>query len=68
MLKERGERRKAVDPRSSPVESMRRALVPSRVLEEVQLMVVLRVPPLARSDDLRDNFLSLRREVLLLDL
>jgi hypothetical protein len=43
---------------------MRRALIPTRVLEQVQLMIILGVPPRAGWNDLRDDFLSLWREVL----
>ena len=46
---------------------VRRALIPTRVLEQVQLMIILSVPPRAGWDDLRDDLLSLWREILCLD-
>ena len=46
---------------------VRRALIPTRVLEQVQLMIILSVPPPAGWDNLRDDLLSLWREVLCLD-
>ena len=50
-----------------PMQLMRRALIPTRVLEQVQLVIIFSVPPRAGWDDLRDDLLSLGREVLCLD-
>lgn len=46
---------------------VRRTLIPTRVLEQVQLMIILGVPPRAGWNDFRDDLLSLWREILCLD-
>jgi len=38
---------------------MRRAIIPSRVIIQILLMVILRIPPLARLQDLRRNLTAL---------
>jgi hypothetical protein len=44
------------------------ALIPGRVLEQVQLMIVLRVPPGPCLHNLGDDFAAIGGEVLCLDL
>ena len=51
-----------------PVQLVSRALVPARVLEQVLLMVVLRVPPCPCCDDIRHDLCPDRVEMLLLHL
>lgn len=46
---------------------MRRALIPARVLEQIQLMVSFCVPPLTSRYDLCDDLCSFGVKVLLLD-
>ena len=49
-----------------PVKFMGWTLVSARVLEEVQLVIVLGVPPLTGSYNLGDNFLAYDDEKLML--
>jgi hypothetical protein len=44
------------------------ALVPAGILEEIELVVILGVPPLRDGNDLRDNLLAFGCEILGLDL
>lgn len=50
-----------VDMQHLPVQPMRGALIPARVLEEVELMVILSVPPGVEGDDLGHNLLACRQ-------
>lgn len=50
------------------MQAMGGALVSCRILEEVELVVVLRIPPLARSRNLSGDLLANGCKVLLLDL
>ncbi len=43
---------------------MGRALVPAWILEQVQLMILLRVPPRTRLENLRDNRFPFGSKVL----
>ena len=47
----------------SPPETMSRTLVSILVLEQIQLVVVLRVPPRSSLDDLRHDIFALGREM-----
>lgn len=42
----------------SPVKAMSRALVASRILVQILLVIFLRIPPRARSYNLSDNLLA----------
>jgi hypothetical protein len=55
-------------PAPLPMQPMRRALVPTRVLEQIQLVIILRIVPLRRLQNLGDDLLAFGREVLRLDL
>ncbi len=44
------------------------ALVPTQILEQVLLMILLCIKPRPSFDDLCHNFLAFRSEILLLDL
>lgn len=49
------------------MQSMRRALIPTRVLKQIQLMILLRIPPLPRFLNLSNDALPPRRKPLRLD-